>query len=77
MTPLTPAQRRMAQYIIGTTALTRQPCTIRSIARGMGYSSISYVYYLCNELVRKGVISMEWGAQRSIRPARGVTLASV
>ena len=66
--PLTPAQRRVFEYIRDHNAATRTGCGFRQINAAMGFSSPNAAYQHCLSLESKGWVTFQRGKANSIIP---------
>jgi repressor LexA len=67
MSPLTPKQKKLFDFIVSFTERSGYPPSQQEIADAFGFSSLGTVQNYLVRLEREGVLSKDWNARRGLR----------
>ncbi len=67
MSPLTPKQKAVYDYILNFSETRGYPPSQQEIAKAFGWSSLGTVQNYLVRLVREGVLSKDWNAKRGLK----------
>jgi repressor LexA len=70
MSPLTPKQKKILDFITAHLDREGYPPSQQEIASAFGYSSLGTVQNYLVRLEREGALSRDWNARRGLRPTR-------
>jgi repressor LexA len=70
MSPLTPKQKKILDFITAHLDREGYPPSQQEIAAAFGYSSLGTVQNYLVRLEREGALSRDWNARRGLRPTR-------
>jgi repressor LexA len=70
MSPLTPKQKALLDFIVSFTERSGYPPSQQEIADAFGFSSLGTVQNYLVRLEREGVLSKDWNAKRGLRVRR-------
>ncbi|PLX83181.1 MAG: repressor LexA [Desulfuromonas sp.] len=70
MSPLTPKQKRILDFITGHIEQQGYPPSQQEIARAFGFRSLGTVQNYLVRLEREGALQRDWNARRGLRPVR-------
>jgi len=75
MSPLTPKQKAVYDYILDFSQSYGYPPSQNEIAKAFGWSSLGTVQNYLVRLVREGVLEKNWNAKRGLKPIKPKTEA--
>ena len=76
MTPLTPKQKQILDFIEDHLAREGYPPSQREIARAFGFRSLGTVQNYLVRLEREGLLARQWNARRGLRPLRAQSVGT-
>jgi len=76
MTPLTPKQKQILDFIEDYLAAEGCPPSQQEIARAFGFRSLGTVQNYLVRLEREGMLARQWNARRGLRPLRPRSVAT-
>ncbi len=77
MSPLTPKQQQILDFIAAQTAAQGVPPSQQEIARAFGFSSLGTVQNYLVRLEREGLLDRPWNARRGLRLRRPAAVGAI